>query len=179
MASRLTIGPRKPEFVLDTFYTSEQAKRRLGAIARAVDEGDETIGIMGVKELPLLWLQGIDVYNGPVHRTMTIDELRADWPNATLGCALFGTTIRIEGKKRYRAVLYPNPDAEHGALAYRRATIPDLDALADKLDALVRELRGVASKFDAVNARLEEAGRLAFRALWRAEHGYPVEMPAH
>jgi hypothetical protein len=168
--------------VLKPWYSSEEAKRALGFICQSVNEQGETVGIMGVPEEPQLKLMDVDLHDDEFDEIIALDEARAQWANITLAVALFGTRVRIDGRKQPRAALIANANAPHPALRYRRPQPPGIKALADRVEEVLNEIRrlnnsgGSSAPFElyALADRLERSSDLIdrrFRQLWRTADG--------
>lgn len=180
---------RRPPFVLEDWYTSDQAKRSFGAICQGVNEQGEKISLLGTKDRPYLFLQDIDdaqLSDDDVE--ITIEEARADWSAITHAAMLHGTRFRINGKKRQRALLFRNENEPHPALKYRKAQAPQMAAIAAKLEELLKEIQKLGRvrvverrEMASLVTRFESAAELIerrFRDVWRSSQGMPSSLAA-
>lgn len=178
---------------LESWYPSEIAKRSLGSISTAVDEGETSVGLLGTATAPLLTLACADKHpRRPDDVDITIDEAKADW-SAVMTAASLGTRFRIMGKKVERAVLFRARKARHPAEKYLRSPSRDANRLARQLEDLAKEVRKLAysvtrslnrnldEEFSPIAENLRRSADLIdrrFRELWRLSDGLPVATKA-
>ena len=184
MAIRKSIT--KP-FELQSWYASEGAKRSFGGICQAVNEQGATVALLGTEDKPMLVLADADDHPDTADEiVMTIDEVKADWAAVTTAAAVYGTRFRIKGKKVTRAVLFRHPDARHPAERYLRSRSTDANALAQRLEALAKEVRVLGQQLKRLIGNpageiapiAEQLARSAdvidrrFKEAWRLSNGY-------
>jgi hypothetical protein len=177
MTPRIGIRRSVEPFQLREWYSSDEVKRRLGSICQAVNEQGRTVGLLGSDRHPLIILENADDVE-PIagEEEVTIDEARADWSSITYAVLFLGTTFRIMGKKRARAVLRRHPENRHPALKYRAALPSDLGRVVTAIEKLLEELRGVCLRLESATDVIDRR----FRETWRATHGLnPWPMGTH
>ena len=133
-------------FKLDSWYPSEPAKRNLGSLCKAIFHQKKSVNLLGTPTAPLLVLDKSRVE--PDDEEISIDEARADWSNVTLAAAIYGTRFRIQSRRStpnrvglVLAVLHRHPETRHPAERYLRSASPDVERLAQKIEALARDVR--------------------------------------
>lgn len=172
---------------LEPWYSSEDAKRRIGWLCQTVNENHAKVGLLGSREEPVLFLEDVETCEVvPVNEQITIEEARSNWPAVTIAAAVLGTTFRVEGKKRPRAILYANDCVQHPALKYRHSASSSLESIASRLEELTREIRRVNQINECTSHELRDlCDSLAasseiidqrFTSLWRRAEGYPAEL---
>lgn len=182
---RLTVPPKSRS--LETWYSSDDAKRSLGWLCQTVNEKGERVGLLGTADDPWLYLEDVDFCGvEPIHEQMTIEDVRANWSAVTVAAAVFGTVFQLNGKKP-RAVLYVNAQAQHPALRYRHASRADVERIADQLDELTKEIRklrranpGTLNDLALIADRLDASSDLIdrrFTQLWRVSNGHSAALP--
>lgn len=187
MARRPAKPQPKPSFELAEWYSSETAKRSLGAICQAVNEHGEEIGLLGTEQRPYLMLEDADNSEPSQDEVeITIDEAKADWSSVVAAAMFMGTRFRIHGKKVQRAVLYRHPKNAHPAMKYQRVQSRELKGIAQKLEELldeVRQLRRIVDlspdgPFGLLVSKLERASEVfdrRFREVWRNSQNLPAQ----
>lgn len=187
MARRPAKPQPKPSFELAEWYSSETAKRRLGAICQAINEQGEKVALMGTEQRPLLLLEDADNSEPSQDEVeITIDEAKADWSSVIAAAMFMGTRFRIHGKKVQRAVLYRHPKNSHPALKYQRAQSLELKGIAQKLEDLLDEVRQLGRAIDLSSegpmgvlvSKLERASDVfdrRFREVWRNSQNLPAQ----
>jgi hypothetical protein len=135
-------------FELAPWYPSEAAKRALGNICDAIflQETPMAVGLLGTEAEPLLLLESLPTE--PNDEEISLDEARADWSNVTLAAAIYGTRFCIKKRRNSPdrkgltlAVLYRHPKARHPVERYLRSASPDVERLAQQIEALARDVR--------------------------------------
>lgn len=187
MAKKTIRPPLKPAFELETWYSSETAKRSFSAICQAVNQQNRKTALLGTENRPLLVLEDADDSEPSEDEIeITIDEAKADWSSIIAATMFMGTRFRIHGKKVPRAVLYKHPKNSHPATKYRRAQPLELRGIARKLQELldeVRQLRQIVDlssdgPFGILISKLEKASDVMdrrFREVWRDSQELPAQ----
>jgi hypothetical protein len=174
---------------LASWYPSERAKRNLGTLCSAVFQQEKPIYLLGTADEPLLVLERLAIEPGD--EEISIDEARADWSNVTLAAAIYGTRFRIQRRRStpsrvglVLAILHRCPEARHPAEKYLRSSSADANRLAERIEALAKEVRKLGANLarlatdDLIEAtdRLDRAADIIdrrFRQLWRIADGLP------
>jgi hypothetical protein len=158
--------PRAP--ASKDWYSSDDAKRKFGAICQQVIEQGREIGLLGSEERPLLTLVNAEsVEQAENEIEISIDEARADWSAVTAAALFYGTVFRIRGKKTTRAVLRRHKVNRHAAIhRYRR---PQPEDLLQTVEHLIEELRGVCKHFESTTNIIDRR----FKEVWREKNGLP------
>jgi len=163
------------KFSLEDWYSSEEMKRRLGAICQAVDETGGKTSSMGRRDRPLIVISAArETPLDSEHVILSIDEAKADWSNVVSAALHYGTIFRIQGKAKERAILRAHPDNKPGARKYIRAKQGSLGGVAGRLETILDELRDIARK-------IERSADIFLRRtteIWRLENNYPQTFPA-
>ena len=99
-------------------YKLDEAKRKLGTLARAVRGNPRRAGIGGGDE-PCLFLQDLASFKlqGDAVK-LTVEEAKADWHAVTHAAMLYGTRFVITVLGESAAILYRNDYEKHPALKY-------------------------------------------------------------
>lgn len=159
------------EYDLAPWYSSEDAKRKLGTLCRAINVQGESVDLLGDEDTPLLVLvDAEDVRASAEDIAMTIDEARANWSAMTMAALLYGTQFRISSSTRERAVLRRHPRNRHPACRYRRSTDRNLRDVVRKLEEALNDIRNLRSTVADTNELLARR----FRELWRASQDMPA-----
>ena len=166
---------KKEMFDLKKWYASEDAKRSFGSICRAVNDRGQATTILGSSDRPYLILKDADdVPLEPWHISMSIDAMKADWSNVVIAAIHYGAVFRIQGKLKERAVLFAHPDNKPPARKYSRAKLGPLGDVTSKLEAVLDELRELATKLD----RSADVFLRRTREIWRQDNGYRNQISA-
>ena len=186
VAPKVATPKRKEAKILQSWYSSEDAKRSLGFICRSINEQGETIGVLGSLEEPQLHMIDVDLYVGEYDEVIALDEVRANWPAVTLAAAIMGTRFRIDGRKQPRVALIANLAVPHPSLRFRRPQSPGAKVLAERLEEVLKEIRrldnrigtpwtpSVLADLVALSDRMNRSADIIerrFREAWRSEAG--------
>jgi hypothetical protein len=140
------------EVGLQSWYSSESAKRRLGRLCQDVHEAGAAVYVGGSPSEPLLVLEA-EQRRPPSSQdvVLSIDEAKAEWSAVTTACSVYGTTFRIRGRRIMRAVLTRHPENRHPAERFLRSSSGQAEQIASELLRLsdkVRKLRLGGSHHD-------------------------------
>lgn len=148
-------------YALDEWYGSEDAKRSLGSICRAVSVQGRSVALLGTGVRPLAVLSpASSKAPSQLEVLLNIDEVKADWSAVTSACLLFGTAFRISGSHHTHAILSRHAMHRHHALRYRR---PQLEDIPQNLTLLLDDLREIGTRFDVTTKLIDRR----FKEVWR------------
>lgn len=131
------------KIVWKQWYASEEAKRSLGTLCRAVQEKCNHVGLLGSEAYPLVWLSPANqIARAENEVSLTIEMARADWSAVMDAVVYFRVQFRIGSLAQDVAVLRPTTTRPK-AFSYfaQKPTVATLDdrvrALEEKLDQLL------------------------------------------
>lgn len=200
--SRAASGMPEP-FKVEPWYSSEDAKRRLGPICKALNEQGGQTHLLGTSGRSLLVLADADDHMPPAPNEVPVvlEEAKADWSAIIDAALLYGTVFRMHNSKQTpRAVLFRHPSHRHPAVRYQRSTSADVEKVAKQIEALAKEVRkfgavfkravtpwpkaealaGTAECLTGIVDRLSQSADLIdrrFREAWRLSDGLPITRP--
>jgi hypothetical protein len=151
-------------FDLEEWYSSEDAKRHLGSICRALNVQKQTVQLLGPEEKPFATLAPAgSVRATQFDITILIDDAKANWSSITAAVLFFGSVFRISGTHHVHAVLQRHQFNRHPALQYRR---PQLEDIPQNVSILLDDLREISDRFSNTTALIDRR----FKEVWRGQN---------
>lgn len=175
-----------PDFPLKNWYSMNEAKRKLGALAQALNEKEERVGIAGSADAPKFFLQDVDLSDlDGSEQHLGVDQLRTAWSDKLEEVRKSGSLIVVEGSRKPRAVLFRNEALAKIRKSVRKSAVlgqtQKFEAILGRLDELAGQLQSAANKVEAdaafyrpiltrLDERLEVVDR-RFAELWKSQNG--------
>lgn len=156
----LTWRERARSFQLESWYSSDEAKRSFGIICHAVNVQNTTVDIMGTEDTPFAKLVPADTETKTQFEfRISTEDAKANWTTVSSAVIFFGSEFRIHGKHEH-AILKRNSENRHPAFRYRNAQIEDIPqnimTLRDDLHELSQK---ISRNADLIDRRFKEIWR--------------------